>query len=192
MTEEKSAELITVDAQLGLEEVAAIKVAEVEGALLQKEEQLRKELRESEGRHRDLNKKFLDTVEDDARLSYPEIDAAEKALKKIFKDHVNLKISLNPRAGTFHVQMEAQGTLKWKNGKTKEIYAEIAKEEKGIQALEDELVGVKKKLSMLPHLERRTKAAVAKAKLSRSKEGQEILKQIEGIELPALPAAKKQ
>lgn len=177
-----------VNVQVGLEEVAAIKVAEVERALLIQQEQLRFDIKKAEAEVPKLEQNLVKAVENDTKASYPEFFEIEKALKGLCKSY-SLQISLN-NDGKVSVQIQAHGQIAWKGDESKALSKELKAKEEAITKMVDELANAKKKLTMLPHLERTAKAAVAKARLSQTKEGQELLAQIDKISLPALPGPK--
>lgn len=177
-----------VNVQVGLEEVAAIKVAEVERALLIQQEQLRFDIRKAEAEVPKLEQNLREAVEADTKANYPEFFEVEKALKGLCKSY-SLQISLN-NDGKVSVQIQAHGQIAWKGDESKALSKELKAKEEAITKMVDELANAKKKLTMLPHLERTAKAAVAKARLNQTKEGKELLAQIDKISLPALPGPK--
>lgn len=195
MSDAKSKELsaekvVSFDATVGMEEVAAIKVAEIEGNLLVRGEQIRKDIRDAEAEVAKAEAKFQDYVVEDTKASYPELDKAEKALRAIFGKEVSVTISQPSPDGKIHVELHGKGNVAWKGDTSKDLKKQIDALQKKISTLENEAVEVKKGMTMLPHVERRAKAAVAKARLSQSKEGMAILGQLDSLTLPGLPAPK--
>jgi len=177
-----------VDVQVGLEEVAAIKVAEVERQLLIQQEQLRFDIRKAEAEVPKMEAKLREAVEADTKVAYPEFFEIEKALKGLCKSY-EMRVTLNPD-GKIGIQIAAHGQIAWKGDESKAINKDLKAKNEEIAKMVDELTNAKKKLTMLPHLERTAKAAVAKARLSQTKEGRELLAQVDKISLPALPGPK--
>jgi len=184
-------ELVSVEATVGLEEIAAIKVAEVERGLIISQEQTIADIRGIEAKADKLARQLPEQVVADTKENYPEIVALEKALKDKFSKTFNLTIALDREAKGVTICLEASGVLPLKGEKTKEILAETKKLKKDLSGLEDKMIDIKKRLQQLPHLERSAKAAVARVRLEKTTEGKRILSQIDRVMLPGLPAPKK-
>jgi hypothetical protein len=180
--------MVYVDAQVGLEEVAAIKVAEVERALLIEQEQLRVDIKKAESETPAMGCALQDAVLKDTKENYPEFFEIEKALKGLCKSF-ELSVVLGSDSKV-QIQVNAHGSIAWKGDKSKALLKELEAHKAGLEKMIDRLANTKKKLGMLPHLERTAKAAVAKARLIKTEEGREILAQIDKISLPALPGPK--
>lgn len=182
--------IITLKAEIGLEEVAAIKVAEVEHDLLVEKEQASLDLTTVEKEINEISPKVKDAVFADTLENYPEIKAIEKMLKGQFPKHFGLSIELigDDRV---RVGVEAGGELPLRGENARELLKKIRVKQVLVSKIEGILVDVRKKLGQLPYLERATRAAVAKARLEGSKEGREVLKRISAVCLPGLPAPKK-
>lgn len=184
-------ELVSVEATVGLEEIAAIKVAEVERGLIVTQEQALADVRAIETEIAKLDKKVPDQVVADTKENYPEIVAIEEALKDNFPKSFSLSICLDRDRNSVSIQIQASGSISLKGEKSKALLGEI-KELKGqVDKLEEKLVETKKKLQQLPCLERSAKAAVARVRLEKTAEGKKILSQIDKVTLPGLPAPKK-
>ncbi len=200
MTEQsESHELIKMDAIVGIDEVAAIKVAEVEGDLIEAREVLKRDLsglREKAGK---VSEDFSKSLAKETRASYKEIGKLESVLKTFFagaKDNYGgaIEVSFDGQISCSKVTISLSGYRKSfpiKSKKLLDAQKEFKDLEKAIKDKETVLTDVKKRLSMLSHLERRVKAGVARAKLSSSKEGKKILDNMDKIKLPALPSPKR-
>ena len=173
---------------LGMEEVAAIKVAEVERACMVQQETLRGQLKDEQAKIAPLQKKLGEQALSDAKNDHPEIEKIESALKTLFGK--NAKISLGVEGANVRIHVEGHVMVPCKSKDYKAIQKEIDDTGKAVAKIEDGLCDVKKKLSQLPHLERCAKAAVARGRLEQSIEGQKILESIDKLTLPGLPAPK--
>lgn len=182
--------LVKVDTTIGLEEVAAIKVAQVERECLMRQEELRAGLKQAEAHVQKLESGLQSAVIEDTRDEHPEIAKLESAMKSFFGKDAIAKISVT-NEGKVQIGLSGHCVLQLKGTKSKAIKKEIETTRKDIVEAENDLCTVKKNLGMLPHLERSAKAAVAKARLEQSSEGRNLLAQIDKISLPALPAPKK-
>jgi autotransporter translocation and assembly factor TamB len=185
--EEKKPELVIVQASVGLEEIAAIKVAEVERELIISQETLLQDIRQEEAEIVKLERGLPEQVIADTKANYPEISEIEKSLKGPFKSF-SIQISLS--GDKVRINLEANGDLSLKGEKSKEILKEMAQRKAAVEKAEGKLVDVKKKLQQLPHLERSVKGAVARIRLESTQEGKKILAQIQKVTLPGLPAPK--
>lgn len=195
MTDSEPQKLVNVQAQVGLEEVAAIKVAEVERQCLIDEAQFKFDLKEASAKAHELKTGLMKIAEEEFRKEHPEIGKIEELLKKVFKEKVSVQFQAvnEAHAGkpmTLTVSVSAQGSVPFSGPKTKDRIKEIDAKEKDVTDLEEKLVETKKKQSQLPYLERAAKAAVAKARLSQTKEGQAVLAHMDNVTLPGLPAPK--
>lgn len=182
----KGGDLVTVDANIAMEEIAAIKVARVEENLLSNQMKYRELLKDKEQEHLKLQEKFPKAIDADTREAYPEIVSLESSLKSLFGKTVHMAIQLH--GDKVHVSFGGMGVdLVWKGSESKAIEKQMKALYKDIKDCEDKLCEIKKGLGMLPFIERRAKAAVAEQKLSKSKEGQDILKSLDKLMLPGLP-----
>lgn len=182
--------IVSLEGMVGLDEMAAIKVSEIENKLLGRQETLRKALKISEEQKSKLHEQHAKQVIEDTRESYPEIGQIEKALESLFgKSAKGISISTS-EDGKVKLALNVATTLQFKGKKSKAIAVQMKEADKEIKATEDGLMEVKRGISMLPVLERSAKAAVAKARLSQSKEGLKILDQIQDIHVPGLNLTK--
>lgn len=192
----ESHELVRMDAAINLEDVAAIKVSEVEVDLIGQADILRQDITKLESDAADLNVKLPEVVTEDTMKSYPELKKLEKALQDFFgSKNVNLSVARLSECGDaknkVKIQISASDSFAWRGKASKEMSAEIKKKQKEAVEKQDQLVEVRKKLAQLPALERRTKAAVARHRLSQSRDGKALLTQIGKVDIPGLPMPKK-
>ncbi len=180
-------ELISVDASVKMDEIAAIKVSKWEENLLTGQMQHRKLLQDKEAELAKLQEELPKLVDKDTRKSYPEIEDLESSLKSLFGKTVHMSIVLHGDKVNVSISGALSALLTWKGQDSKDHKKKIDAVQKEIKEIEDKLCEIKKGLGMLPYLERRAKAAVAEAKLSKSKEGAEILKSLDKLMLPGLP-----
>lgn len=183
--------LIRIDTTVGMDEVAAIKVAEVEHNCLARQEELRAGLKKAEAHVQKLEAGLGTAIDSDTRDEHPEIAKIETLLKSFFGKEARLVISSNGPDNKVRVQVGVPVCiLPLKGAKSKAIMKEVADTRKDISDAENNLCTVKKQLGMLPHLERSAKAAVAKARLMQSDAGRNLLAQMDKVALPGLPAPK--
>lgn len=191
MTEPTSSEIIPISADISLEDVAAIKVSEAEVGLIGETELLRADVKTLNGEIGKLQGKLIPTMIEDTKKSYPEVKKLEGALKQFFGSknvHLNIQFSGDTKVS---ISFTAGDCVAWRGKESKEIKAEIEAKQKEVTKMEDRLVEARKKLCQLPALERSTKAAVARLRLSQSKAGQAVLNTIGKVSIPGLPAPKK-
>ena len=192
MTEPTTGDLIPISAEVSLEDVAAIKVSEAEVGLIGETDILRSDITKLSGEIGKLQEKLAPTMTKDTRKAYAEIDKIEKALNGFFGSKaVKIDISFSSEKGKLNVSVSAQTQVAWHGKESKGIQSDIEKGHKEQAKMQDKLVDARKKLCQLPALERSTKAAVARLRLSQSKAGQTILNTIGKVNLPGLPAPKK-
>lgn len=191
MTEPTSSEIIPISADISLEDVAAIKVSEAEVGLIGETELLRADVKTRNEEIGKLQGKLLPAMIEDTKKNYPEIKKIEGALRQLFgSKNVTLQISFNGD-NKIAVSIGGNDTFAWRGKESKEIKAEVEAKQKEVTKMEDRLVEARKKLCQLPALERSTKAAVARLRLSQSKAGQAVLSTISKVSIPGLPAPKK-
>jgi len=178
--------------QVGIEEVAAIKVAEIEHTLLTKQEKLRAELKKLEEEHKKLAQSMGSVALASVKDEHPELEKLESILKSFVEEkHYKLHIEFCEERQTVSIEVRAEGYFVPKGPAFKALKKDMADLKEEIGNVENGLLEAKKGLGMLPFIERSAKAAVAKAKLERTTEGLEILKNLDKIGLPGLPAPKK-
>lgn len=182
--------LVKVDTSIGMEEVAAIKVAEVERACLIEQSVLRAELKDAETLVAKLNVDLIKAIPEDVRNEHGEIAEIDALLKKLFGKDAKICIS-HAGSGRATLGISCNTTIAFKGDKSKVIQKSAEAAQKDVVKAEDGLCEVKKKLGMLPHLERSAKAAVARARLNQSEAGKNLLAHMDEVTLPGLPAPKK-
>lgn len=194
-----SADHIQLAAQLGMDEVAAIRVAQIESDLLIAENELRDKLTPLNQQVGKMVKQMEELIPKETRAQHPEIAAFEGAYKKLFGKDVAITIACHGEYGDGKVSVSftedrynsKEGSLKLNSAAVKELSKEIESKRKDIAKIEDDLVKTKKALQQLPSIERRAKAAVAQIKLEGTTEGKKILSRLSAITIPGLPAPKK-
>lgn len=182
-------DLVKMDATIDMDSISAIRVAQLETQLLEKQDKLRAEIRTKEADRNSVNQKLQKAFVDDARDNNPDIAKLEEMGKSMFGKTFSISVT---RSGD-RVQVQCHGGtthLPWKGDKSKGLDKEHQEIGKEIGKIEGQIVEVKKGLGMMANVERRARAAVAVAKLSRTEEGKEILKSLDTINVPGLPAPK--
>lgn len=182
---------ITLDANVGMDEVAAIRVAQIERDLMNSEQALRTELATL---RKQIEKDTADrqkAVVKDIKENNPELDAIEGALKKLFGKEFTIYIQSAGEGVQVNVEISARGTVTAKGSEVKELSKSIEAAQKKVTKAEDDLVKVKRGLGQLSHVERQAKAAVAQIKLEGTAHGKKVLERLSSITIPGLPAPKK-
>jgi hypothetical protein len=190
MNEPGSGEFIPISAEVSLEDVAAIKVSEAEVGLIGETDVLRQDVKKLNDEITKLREKLTPAMVEDTRKHYPEVKKLEGALKQFFgSKNATVVITFN-QENKIHISVTGQDNFAWRGKESKEIKAEIEAKQKEVGKKEDQLVEARKKLCQLPALERSTKAAVARHRLSQSKGGQAILKEIGKVGVPGIAYKK--
>jgi hypothetical protein len=182
--------LVKIDTTIGMDEVAAVKVARIEHACLTRQEELRAALKDSEAKVVKLEEGLLKAIPEDTRDEHLEIGKLEAALKSFFGKDACISIAMNgDKVSVSALHCSRMVTLK--GAKSKAITKELEQVKKDVVAAEDGLCTVKKQLTQMGSVERFAKAAVAEARLMQSDAGRAMLAHMEKVTLPGLPAPKK-
>lgn len=182
--------IFPIKGEIGMEDVAAIKVAEVENTLMRRTEELRAQLSADEKALQTLEAEFSGVLLEDAFKEHPALKKLQEALKELFGKSFSATAVLNKEKDKVLVQVAGDGTFPWKGKASKRHHAEMEETRARITKTETDIIDAKKKLGQLPSVERSAKAAIARMRLSGSKEGQEILKRLDTIALPGLSGPK--
>jgi hypothetical protein len=180
--------IVHVEAQVGLSEIAAIKVAHEERALLIEQSQLRSDIKKAEAETPGMEAALQEAAIKDTMKNYPEFSEIEKMLTGLCKSYC-LTISIGSD-GKVLVSLNAGGSIAWKGDKSKALSSELAAHKTDLDKMIDRLAETKRQIGNMDYIGRQTTADVAKHKLSKTEEGREILAMISKITLPALPGPK--
>src|SRR3990172_5828607 len=116
----KEPSIVKIDAQVGLEEVAAIKVADFERTLIVRQDELRAALRTAEKELNELQESLPEEVEKETRAAYG-LDAAEAVLKKVFGKSVDVTVVLAKDRSIVKVSIAANAELSFKGDASKAL-----------------------------------------------------------------------
>lgn len=182
-------DVIAFDATIGLDEVAAIKVAETERELIAIQETLSKKSDELQKKYGEVSAKLGPEMIKDARRTHPKLKRLEALVSEIFGKDGRVQVQFN-NADQVLVSIGGQHFLKVSGKASGAIRKEMTELTASIGECNEQLVKAKKGLCMLPTVERDAKARIARYRLGKTTDGKALLAHLDKGKQPlTMPSA---